>query len=996
MGALENFSRENLSRVNRLVKLSGLFRKPTNYGALKTRSALTPRRTYLSRSIATLGLILAFVPVSFAANIPGLGNTSLAITDEEGVPHLVARTDLDLARVQGYVHARDRFFQMDLIRRQASGTLSELFGSGSINSDVTNRMLGLRLAAERSVDVISAEHLENLEAYAEGVNAFLAEGVIPPEYTALELSQLSPWTVVDSLVILKAVAANLSLTLDTGSTQLIQAYMQAGAAQGFDGQALYFEDIQRIAPVSPIATAEDPFFAKSDNASVNQHAVDKFVGKLGDHPQELLDSHQSSPLLTAALERDAFITGSNVWVYSGEFTRSGKPIFANDPHLGVGQPSTFYEWHLTVPNDPVNGRLNASGMSFPGVPGLVHGQNDHITWGSTTNLMDVSDMFLDTLVSGDPVCAEQHGSPLCIISEGEYHPVSIRSESYQVNVLGDGVVDNLEDSGLPSGATMVLSIPFRSYGPVLSVTDPTVLTAGGTTSIVTLQYTGFHGTTEASAFLHFLRVKNLDEFKEAISYFDVGSQNWTYLDVKGNIASFTSAELPLRKDLEAGVVAGMPPTFIRDGSGANNWVADPDKSQGQHIPYAILPAEEMPHVINPEQGYLINTNNDPSGATFDNDAFNQMRVGKPGAIFYMNNVYDAGFRMGRANQLVNDAIQSRAKVTMAKVKEQQLNNQQYDAELLIPHLVEAYDSIPTDSAPAALVALLAAPNLSEAIDRLRAWDFSTPTGIPEGYDANDKNGVRGEVSEAELNASVAATIYNVWRAKLIKATVDQTMVSVQLPAPSSTAAIKALFNLVQAQPFTGLGASGLDFFAVDETLGLVTAEERKQWHLLASLAQALESLASEDFINAYGGSQSLVDYQWGKLHRITLLHPLGPTFSVPSAGGFENLSDTLPGLARDGGYGVLNASPYSARADKENEFTFAAGPARRYVGTIERFWGRKRIRGFNTYPGGPKADPTSSLVATQLGDWLTGDYHRVNMFALLAFWNAERIDILRP
>lgn len=989
--------RESNVWLDRLVDLSGVFGAKV-IGKKRYASSVEQRgKAKLSVAALVAGSLLAFSSAGYAANIPGLGKTSLAITDDQGVPHLVARTDQDLARVQGYVHARDRFFQMDLIRRQASGTLSELFGSGSLNSDVTNRMLGLRLAAERSVDVISDEHREILEAYAEGVNAFINEGNLPPEYAALEISQLGSWSVVDSLVILKAVAANLSLTLDTSATQLFQTYLQAGSAQGFNGQALFFEDIQRVAPVTPIATTEQPFFASRDDSSLpQQQAMAKFVKKLGDHPQQLLASHQNSPLLTAALERDAFITGSNVWVYAGDKTRSGKPIFANDPHLAVGQPSTFYEWHLTVPNDPVNGRLNASGMSFPGVPGLVHGQNDHVTWGSTTNLMDVSDMFLDTLVSEDPLCAEQHAAPLCIISDGEYHPVAIRSEAYQVNVLGDGVVDNLMDSGLPSGSTMVLSIPFRSYGPVLSVTDPTVLTNGGTTSIVTLQYTGFHGTTEASTFLHFLRVKNLDDFRDAISYFDVGSQNWTYMDVAGNIAIFTSAELPLRSDLEAGVVAGMPPTFIRDGSGPNNWVADAEKSQGQHIPFAILPADEMPHVINPEQGYLINTNNDPSGATFDNNAFNQMRVGKPDAIFYMSNVYDAGFRIGRANQLVTDALAEGGKVTVAEAKEQQLNNQQYDAELLVPHLLQAYDAIDAATSPAALAALLTVQNLSQAIERLRGWDYSTPTGVPEGYDASDKNGVRGEVTEAELEASVAATLYNVWRAKLIKATVDQTLTSVQLPSPSSTSAIKALFNLVQAESFTGIGASGLDFFSTDESFGLTDAQQRKQWHLLNALAQALQGLASEDFANAFAGSDSLEDYQWGKLHRITLLHPLGPTFSIPSAGGFENYSDTLPGLSRDGGYGVLNASPYSARADKENEFTFAAGPARRYVGTVERFWGRQRIKGFNTYPGGPKADPTSSLIATQLGDWLTGDYHRVNMFALLAFWNAERVDILRP
>ena len=131
-----------------------------------------------------------------SVTLPGLTGTVRVITDRVGSPHIFAENDLDLARVQGFVHARDRFWQMDTTRREVSGDLGELLGPTAINGDIQNRTIGLRRAAERSVALLTSEELAVLQAYADGVNAWLASNPLPPEYAQLELTQARPWDIV--------------------------------------------------------------------------------------------------------------------------------------------------------------------------------------------------------------------------------------------------------------------------------------------------------------------------------------------------------------------------------------------------------------------------------------------------------------------------------------------------------------------------------------------------------------------------------------------------------------------------------------------------------------------------------------------------------------------------------------------------------------------------------------------------------------------------------
>jgi penicillin amidase len=912
--------------------------------------------------------------------LPGLGADVSVTTDREGVRHIAAQDDFDLARVAGYVHCRDRLFQMDDTRRQVDGTRAELLGPGPapnfpiLQGDVQARVIGLHRAAQRSFDAAPPRFQALLQAYADGVNHCIDSVPLPPEYALLELTEVRAWEAVDALKIGKAISASLSLDVDTGLTEDLLEFVDVLGP--VTGQIFFSADVNRSAPMDPASTIPDATNGTPFAASWSAGAA--HLARAAEASRRVREKLEAHPLFALALNRRESFVGSNEWGVTGSRSAGGHAMIANDPHLSLNIPSTFYEWHLVVADDPEEGPMNVNGIGFPGTPGVILGQNPHITWGATTNPMDVADVFSDTLHVAQTPCLLLNALACIESPPGVYHPVEfLLGVTYFFNVIGDSVDDNLVQAmGLPLEAQVLAWVPFRSFGPIIDIGNPGVLAPPfGTTDALVLQYTGFHATQELQTFSIWSRARDLDDFRAGLEKFDVGSQNWAYADVDGNLAYFTSAELPLRADLEQGAVDGLPPFFVRDGmSGDNNWIPDPAHSQGQTIPFAILPYEEMPQTVNPENDFFVNANNDPAGTTLDNDPLNQVRTSDPGAIYYLNPGYAIGMRAGRITRLIEGAP---GRITFEDMQRFQANTQQLDAELMVPFLLEAFDNAGQPSAPTELADLAADPGVAEAVGRLAMWDFSTPTGIAEGYDAHDADGVRSAgVPTPEADASVAATLYNMWRGKAIRSIVRARLVALGLGAalPGSSEALKALHHLLSQSPYTGIAAAGIDWIPDPAAL---SAGERRDLALLQALRDALDALASAEFAPAFGGSTNQADYRWGKLHRIRFDHPFEDAFDVPPQGGFEDLSPDLRGVARDGGFEVVNASGFSADAVNLNSFTFGGGPVRRYVGRART--GPGDIVGVNVIPGGPSGIPGDPLYANQLGTWLTADYHRVNM-----------------
>ena len=320
--------------------------------------------------------------------IPGLRAPASVVRDDDGIAHIKAQNAHDLFFLQGWVHADDRLFQMDVRRRTGSGTLAELLGSSALPSDVQLRTFGLRRTVERSLSVLSSETQADLGAYADGVNAWIARNKLPSQYAAVQVTKVAPWTVVDSLLVNKLLTFSLSFDLDIDRTTAVQRY----SAAGLDGHTAVFQDVFPFAPfntASPVidSTATPASPGTRNPASSGSIGVSDDAERLA---ADYLKKAEQVPLIVEAMNRSAE-RGSNSWVIGGQHTANGKPILASDPHLTLEAPSTLQ------PIDLQGGGFNAQGDSLPGTPYLILGQNRDITYGATQHFVDVTDTYIEKI-----------------------------------------------------------------------------------------------------------------------------------------------------------------------------------------------------------------------------------------------------------------------------------------------------------------------------------------------------------------------------------------------------------------------------------------------------------------------------------------------------------------------------------------------------------------------------------------------------------------------
>jgi penicillin amidase len=405
------------------------------------------------------------------------------------------------------------------------------------------------------------------------------------------------------------------------------------------------------------------------------------------------------------------------------------------------------------------------------------------------------------------------------------------------------------------------------------------------------------------------------------------------------------------------------------------------------VPYEVLPASEMPFVVNPAAGYVANANNDPAGTTLDNNAFNQVRP--RGGLYYLNFAYSS-YRQGRIDRELAALVARSAPVTAADLQALQANNRLMDAELVRPYLLTAFQNAQAANAWTELRALGSDAQVAAAIARIAAWDFSTPTGIQAGFDPGDDPSNLAAPGATEVANSVAATLFAAWRGQAVRATVDATLTRVGLGAalPGSQESYGAFKNLLDSfATRRGTGASGVNFFQV---AGAPSPEAARDFVLLRSLRDALALLASDAFAPAFDRSTNLDDYRWGRLHRIVFDHPLGGPFNVPEPNalyGFAPLAANLPGVARAGGFEAVDASSHNSRANSLNGFMFGSGPARRFVGEMTDAPALQQI-----LPGGQSGVLGSPAYASQLSRWLTNRYKTLHISVAAA--TADQAEVL--
>ncbi|MCI0543348.1 MAG: penicillin acylase family protein, partial [Actinobacteria bacterium] len=450
--------------------------------------------TYLVRS--------SFPRVAGEVMVPGLEDRVEVIRDEWGVPHIYAATAHDLFLAQGYVHAQDRFWQMDFWRHIGAGRLSEMFGADLVDSDVFLRSLDFTGLATRELEMMDPEVRGYLESYAQGVNAYLAERTgasLGFEYFLLGLQNrdyvVEPWTPIHTLTWAKLMSWDLSGNMADEIERAVLA------------KAIPIERVEQLYPPFP---ADHPVIVEGGAGE----AGDGVVVEIPDAAIEALGvASRAAEGLWAVTGGGFEGIGSNNWVVSGALTESGMPLLANDTHLAIQMPAIWYSNGLHCVGEGGLCPWGAVGFSFPGAPGVVIGHNGRIAWGVTTEAVDTQDLYIERVNPDDSGQYEV---------EGEWVDFERRRETIVV----------------AGGDDLTFEVLSTRHGPVISDTFLEEGELDGSAGfdepdeyVVALAWQTLHPSTLVEAIFGIGRATDYEEFRAAASLWDIAAQNIVYADV---------------------------------------------------------------------------------------------------------------------------------------------------------------------------------------------------------------------------------------------------------------------------------------------------------------------------------------------------------------------------------------------------------------------------------------------------------------------------------
>ena len=492
--------------------------------------------------------------------------------DERGVPHIFADNDQDAIIALGYVTAQDRLFQMDFISRVAGGRMSEIFGSGSIETDKYLRATGMSQAAKRITEAHAQEQSLDytlLTWFADGVNAYtngLSYAELPFEFKLFGYAP-EQYTPMHSMLLIQYFNFDLSFESDDLSYGLARERL---TSEEYD--ELYPRHSSRYKPIVPGETAI------SEKSSPNSGAAPiTSSGGLA------LLKRMHGTLLDHGIEGYQPSKGSNNWGVTGSRSSTGSAIMAGDIHLALSLPSIWYEVHMVTPS------MNTYGVLSPGTPMPVEAFNEHVSWVYTNSGIDGIDHYLLRL-SDDGRRYE---------FDGEWLPLEMQPDT--IHVKGEEAIID----------TLVLS----HMGPVVR----------DSSTAVAIKWVAQEKSYIITALWNLNRAKNIAQVDSALRYWHSPSQTVLYADVTGTIGIRVAGVVPIR--------ASGDGIGLLDGSTSETeWVG-------------TIPFEEMPYAINPAQGYLSSTNQQPTNAEYP---------------YYLNHDWPPAYRSLRADILLSDKDQHSA------------------------------------------------------------------------------------------------------------------------------------------------------------------------------------------------------------------------------------------------------------------------------------------------------------------------------------------------
>jgi penicillin amidase len=478
--------------------------------------------------------------------LPGLKDKTEVFFDERLVPHIFAQNDGDACLVQGYLHAKFRLWQMEFQTHAAAGRVSEIVGAKAINYDKTKRRLGMVYAAESMLREVEANPLTKtaVDNYTAGVNAYISslkESQLPIEYKLLDYKP-EKWTNLKTALFIKQMTETLAGFVDD-----LPMTHAKGIFSDQQLKVLFPQVADSLDPIVPKGTV----FAKPAVIPVKPASADSLY----------LNKKETSQL--ADLFRPDPDNGSNNWAVAGSKTKSGSPILCNDPHLELSFPSIWYEMQMSTPS------MNAYGVSFPGIPGIVIGFNDSIAFGFTNSQRDVRDYY-EIQFKDD--------SKKQYWFKNEWKDATIRVDT--IRIKGKEPVYD--------------TIAYTVFGPVMY--DKSFPADNAGEKNLAVRWAAHDPSNELLMWYYLDRAKNYNDYYNAIQYFTCPAQNMVFASKAGDIAIWQQGRMPALWDRQGiYIMPGFDSSYMWQG---------------------YIPREENPHLINPPRGFVSSANQRPVDSTY--------------------------------------------------------------------------------------------------------------------------------------------------------------------------------------------------------------------------------------------------------------------------------------------------------------------------------------------------------------------------------------------
>jgi len=489
--------------------------------------------------LAAAGLMLGYVylrqslpQLEGEIALAGLGAAVEILRDSYGVPHIFAGSERDAHFALGFVHAQDRLWQLEMNRRIGAGRLAEVLGPGGLETDRFMRTLGVRRTAQANLERLDEDARGTLDAYAAGVNAFLAtRPVLPPEFILLG-ARPEAWTPVDSIAWLKMMAWDLG---------------------GNWRNELLRMRLSKTLPLSRIHEFLPPY--PGDPAPPIRELKELYEGLEREPPR--IASGKSG--LDSDFSDSDFVPGSNSWAVAPARSASGKPMLANDPHLGLAAPPVWYLAHLNAPG------LDVIGATLPGVPGVLAGRNQRIAWGFTNTGPDVQDLYLEKLDTAGNYLTPEGPRRFEILSEA-------------IRVKG--------------AADEALQVRVSRHGPVISDVVRSALEVTPRGHAMAFAWTALaEDDLTMQAAIRIGRSRSWQEFEASLRALHSPQQTVTYADVEGNVGFIAAGRVPVRK----------PENDLKGLAPALGWDARYDWT-------GYVPFDALPRAFNPAGGAIVSAN----------------------------------------------------------------------------------------------------------------------------------------------------------------------------------------------------------------------------------------------------------------------------------------------------------------------------------------------------------------------------------------------------